>query len=185
MYYNLQRNRVKAVSGMSLDHYANSTVVEDNWMIRIITNTMEGKVTQKHLNVAMEVIGRKCLIGLTDKMPEALQHFAKFFEWERADVINRRSNGQNSEEQEMEGKRRCFDKMLKTGVNRHQYKKLDQKSPTWRLLRDKNVYDIQLYKYARELYRQVGSVPLHFKLSDKFYLIGILCTPSQQQVVYQ
>ena len=59
---------------MSLVEYAKSSIIEDNYMVRVLTNTTkERRITQNHLEVAKEIIGRKCLVGFLDHMSEAME----------------------------------------------------------------------------------------------------------------
>lgn len=157
-FHSLKRNGAKAVSNMTLEQYANSSVAEDNWMTRMLTNTMEGKVTRRHYKAAEEVFGRKCLVGLIDKYSESMERFAKFFLWEGIQSINTRHPHATSERDKMkdlEGKRKCFQNMITKGVNRHQYAKIDKASQVWKALAVKNRYDMHLYEYAETMYLQV------------------------------
>lgn len=123
-------------------------------MTRMITDTMEGKVTQQHLQAAKEVIGRKCLVGLLSQMTESMERFAKFFRWEEIKSINTRHGDIISKEKDSEGKRKCFRNLLEKGVNRHQYTKFTKTSKVWKYLEEKNVYDIELYEYAEAMYHK-------------------------------
>jgi hypothetical protein len=51
LFYSLKRDKKKAFSDMSISDYAKSSLAEDNWMVRIITNTMKNKITKAHLDV--------------------------------------------------------------------------------------------------------------------------------------
>eukprot|EP00584_Thalassiosira_punctigera_P027038 CAMPEP_0172577640 /NCGR_PEP_ID=MMETSP1067-20121228/138333_1 /TAXON_ID=265564 ORGANISM="Thalassiosira punctigera, Strain Tpunct2005C2" /NCGR_SAMPLE_ID=MMETSP1067 /ASSEMBLY_ACC=CAM_ASM_000444 /LENGTH=957 /DNA_ID=CAMNT_0013370329 /DNA_START=1 /DNA_END=2874 /DNA_ORIENTATION=+ len=155
-FRSLKRNGVKAVSNMDIEQYSKSSIAEGNWMIRMITNTMEGKITRKHYDVAAEVFGSKCLVGLLDKYSESMEHFAKFFRWEEIKSINTRhphaASDAKEREKDLEGKRKCFRSMVKKGVNRHQYAPVRKDSSVWKDLREKNFFDIKLYEYAKEMY---------------------------------
>mmetsp|Transcript_926 Transcript_926/g.1512 ORF Transcript_926/g.1512 Transcript_926/m.1512 type:complete len:267 (-) Transcript_926:429-1229(-) len=156
-FHSLKRNNVKAVHGMSINQYANSSIAEDNWMTRMITNTMEGKITKRHYEVAREVFGRKCLVGLFDKYSESMDRFADFFGWEDIQSINTRhphASGKVTMEKDLAGKRECFRKMTKKGVNRHQYASVGKDSAVWKHLKKKNWYDLRLYEYAKSLYNK-------------------------------
>jgi hypothetical protein len=59
-------------------------------------------------------------------------------------------------EKDIAGKRKCANKLVTTGVNRHQYSSLEETSNAWQLLKAKNVYDIELYQYAEALYEKVS-----------------------------
>lgn len=140
---------------MSLEAYANSTIAEDNWMTRMLTGTMEKKLTRRHLEVAKEVLGRKCLVGFVDTFTESMERFVKFFRFEHVKSVNKHHTvGSTSEEDGIEAKRKCADKLMKTGVNRHEYPKLSQDSDAWRALYRKNILDMQLYKLALEQFHK-------------------------------
>ena len=159
LFYNMKQNGVEAVANMTLHEYANSHVAEDNWMTRIITNTMQKQLTLEHLQVAKEVFGRKCLVGFIDKdFEESMKRFTKFFRWETVKSVNihHHAGDEHSEEDDIEMKRQCASKLIKSGVNRHQHAKLDKSSETWNLLKAKNMFDIELYRYAEALYYKVG-----------------------------
>eukprot|EP00581_Thalassiosira_minuscula_P001909 CAMPEP_0183748716 /NCGR_PEP_ID=MMETSP0737-20130205/67914_1 /TAXON_ID=385413 /ORGANISM="Thalassiosira miniscula, Strain CCMP1093" /LENGTH=1088 /DNA_ID=CAMNT_0025984455 /DNA_START=208 /DNA_END=3474 /DNA_ORIENTATION=- len=150
VFHNLKRKKNKAVADMGMEEYAESPVAEDNWMTRMLTNTMEGKVTKQHLAVAKEVIGRKCLIGLLSNMHESMERFSKFFVWEQIHSVNIRHH--QEEGHNLEEKRKCFQKKATQGVNRHQYAKIAPNSTIWNAFKKKNYYDLQLYEYAVVLY---------------------------------
>ena len=154
LFHSLKRNGVEAVANMSILDYAKSSVSEDNWMTRIITNTMSGKLTQHHLQVAKEVIGRKCLVGFIDKdFKESMERFTKFFYWETIHSINKHHiAGTIATGRDIEEKRACARKYISSGTNRHQYTRLDPKSEAWKLLKAKNMFDIDIYNYAEALY---------------------------------
>ncbi|KAL7535145.1 hypothetical protein ACHAWF_005069 [Thalassiosira exigua] len=152
VFHTLKRNKVRSVSGMSLTQYANSTFAEENWMTRMITNSMEGKVTREHLKVAKEVLGRKCLVGFLEKIGDSLGRFAKFFRWEEIKSVNTHHSVVESEEKDLESKRRCLESFVEYGVNRHEYARIDKASEAWKFLREKNKLDIELYEFAEAMY---------------------------------
>lgn len=161
LFYSLKRDKAKAVEDMSINDYAKSSLAEDNWMVRIITNTTEKKITVLHLDVAKEVIGRKCLVGFVDeRLGESLERFSSFFRWEQINSISKHyavgSAAATTPEKDIDEKRKCANKLVKIGVNRHKYSRLKETSNAWKLLKAKNAYDIELYEYAEALYEKVG-----------------------------
>jgi len=154
LFYNLKRNGANAVSNnMTIHDYAMSPIAEDNWMTRIITNTMQKELTLHHLQVAKEVLGRKCLVGFIDKdFEESMDRFTKFFRWESVKSVNTHHAVGYSEEEDAKVKRQCASKLITSGVNRHQYKRIDKTSETFKVLKTKNMFDIELYRYAEALY---------------------------------
>jgi len=129
-------------------------------MVRILTDFMKKKITKAHLDVAKEVIGRKCLVGFVDeRFGESLERFAKFFRWEQINSVNKHhavGSGGTTPEKDTAGKRKCANKLVYTGVNGHHYPSLEETSNAWKLLKAKNVYDIELYQYAEALYEKVS-----------------------------
>ncbi|KAL3771773.1 hypothetical protein ACHAW5_002387 [Stephanodiscus triporus] len=157
----LKKDKAKAVEDMSINDYAKSSLAEDNCMVRIITNTTEKKITALHLDVAKEVIGRKCLVGFIDeRLGESLKRFSGFFRWEQINSISKHyavgSAAATTPEKDIDEKRKCANKLVKIGVNRHKYSRLKETSNAWKLLKAKNAYDIELYEYAEALYEKVG-----------------------------
>ena len=156
VFYSLKRKGVKAVKDMSILEYANSHVAEDNWLTRVITNTMEGELTQQHCEVAKEVFGRKCLVGFLDNLDKSIERMGKFFMWEEIKSVNTHHSVMSSTTgKDMAGKRACSQRFVEHGVNRHPgYARVHKGSPVWAALGKKNKYDIQLYQYAKALYHQ-------------------------------
>jgi len=143
------------LGNMTLEEYADSEA-EDNWMTRMITNQMEGALTHKHFDVAREVFGRKCLVGLTSKMDESIHRFARFFKWDIDESIRSDGGGRPKATQKPEEKHSCSKKLAEDGVNVHNYpqKALSKDSTVWKKLARRNKYDIELYEYAEAMYYQ-------------------------------
>ena len=153
MFHNLQRTGNKAVEGMSLIQYANSPLAEENWMVRMLTNSMDAKrLGQQHLQIAKEIIGRKCLLGFTERLEESMNRFAKFFRWEEIKSVNTHHSIVKTKEKGVKEKRECVQKYVKEGLNRHQYKKVSQEEKVWQILKQKNELDMELYWYAEALF---------------------------------
>lgn len=156
-FQTLKRNNASEVKGMSLDTYAKSELVESNWMIRMIINATEDEVlTPSHYEVAKEVFGRKCLVGLMNHFEESMDRFSKFFRFESTHSINTRNKGETANF--LQERRQCSHKLATSGVNRHKYAKISHDSETWKELERKNKYDIELYEYAKALYYQQAVV---------------------------
>eukprot|EP00554_Chaetoceros_debilis_P013356 CAMPEP_0194120330 /NCGR_PEP_ID=MMETSP0150-20130528/43070_1 /TAXON_ID=122233 /ORGANISM="Chaetoceros debilis, Strain MM31A-1" /LENGTH=539 /DNA_ID=CAMNT_0038812401 /DNA_START=1 /DNA_END=1617 /DNA_ORIENTATION=- len=76
---------------MTLEEYTNSPYSEDNWMVRFLSNEMEGKLDEHHLDLAKHVLGRKCFIGLTENFAESIRRFAAYFNWDQrysGEIVN-------------------------------------------------------------------------------------------------
>ena len=156
-FYTLKGSNALEVNGMSLDAYAKSAMVDSNWMTRMLTNMTDDEVvTPTHYQVAKEVFGRKCLIGLTDHFEESMDRFSKFFQFETTHSINTRNKEDTANF--VEERRTCMHKLATSGVNRHKYPKISHNSTIWKELERKNKYDMELYDYAKAMYYQQAVV---------------------------
>ncbi len=156
-FHKLKRNKDPEVKDLSLDAYAKSETAESNWMTRMLINaTGDDVLTPSHYQVAKEIFGRKCLVGLLDRFEESMGRFSKFFRFESTHSINTHSKGETANF--VDERRQCAHKLASTGVNRHKYAKISQDSAAWKELERKNKYDIELYEYARAIYYQQAVV---------------------------
>jgi len=121
---------------MSIVEYAKSPRIEHNWMTRLLTGQVRGEITQDHLNLAKEILRRKCIIGLFDHHEETMRRFKIYFNWD-----------------DSERKQDCIDKMMmKTLSSRQEYSSLSKDSLGWELLMMRNRFDMELFSYARYLF---------------------------------
>jgi hypothetical protein len=128
--------------GESLDLYAKSSMVENNWMTRFLTNKMGGELSPEDEAMAKEVLRTKCLVGLLSKKTESMRRFKTYFQW----------NNNKHENQD------CEDKLLHwgwSGKNKHE--SVEEGTETWNLLKEQNTFDIRLYEYAVKLFEVQGS----------------------------
>ncbi len=93
---------------------------------------------------ARQVFGRKCLVGLLDKIEESLQRYEGFFRWD--------SRVANAEKKDI-----CVRDYLANGDKRNGHPTYEGTN-AWEVLRKKNEYDVLLYEYARGLYVQQSAI---------------------------
>ena len=144
MYYYLRdKTGIKGAQiGDSLELYAKSAMVENNWMTRFLTNKLGGQLTPDDEATAKEVLRTKCLVGLLNRKTESMQRFKTYFGWKTLD---------NDESRD------CEEKQLHwgwTGKNKHD--KLEVGSDAWNLLKEQNSFDIRLFEYAEKLFEIQG-----------------------------
>jgi len=65
----------------SLEQYAQSDIVENNWMTRQLSGQLGGELTEANLQKAMEVVRRKFMVGLMTQIEPSMTRFEKFFRW--------------------------------------------------------------------------------------------------------
>jgi len=129
--------------GLSIDEYADQ-VAENNWMVRFLANKRSGSLTWHDLEVAKEVFGRKCLVGLVDKAEESLRRYERFFGWDK------KVSDSGSKDQ-------CLTQYLANGDKRKDHPTYES-TEAWEVLRKKNEYDCLLYEFAEKLYTQQDAI---------------------------
>jgi len=151
----------------SLTDWINSPSYMTDYMVR----TLVGKVdthfhlVREDLDVAKEILRRKCLVGLLDEKSESMRRFIKFFGWnaelqrdsimltegeETAEAIQaERWHNQIVKDEE------CQDRLLHWDwMNKHKHPVVEEGSLEYKLLESKNRYDLELYMYARQLFEE-------------------------------
>lgn len=138
----------------SIDDYVNSPLVEGNWMVRSLVNKLEGPLDPDDVNVAKEILHRKCLVGLVDRMEESVVRFHAYFSFDNDVALQcalrqytSKEEGSRTEEQ-----------------NSHSHPELDTKGETYAILAKKNMLDIDLYNYATELFDEQGKWMKAYKM---------------------
>jgi len=127
-------------ASMTIEEFYQGGFAENNWMTRFLTNELtKGELTEEDLNIAKEVLRQKCLIGLLDAKGETFDRFQKYFGW-------RPKNGSEEE---------CLSKKLEWAwPMKHRHPPIEKGSDAYVLIRAQNIFDLQLYEYATELFKQ-------------------------------
>ncbi len=142
----------------TLEQYAVSEVVENNWMTRQLSNKLGGELTDDDLKSAMEVIRSKMLVGLMSKIEPSMTRFEKFFRW---------TYHVNPANQEI-----CRERLMGGGSNSNKANKkpLAEGDEAWGLLALQNNFDLQLYEYIEKLFDEqeafVTGMPDNFRNVD-------------------
>ena len=142
MFYFLASNasRDSPFYDMTIEEYAAGPYCEENWMVRILTGEMTGVLQWRHLDLAKEILGRKCLVGLVNQFDKSLTRFKRYFGWNELVVE--------------EDKNPCEERLITHGDNVHLHPKYKEGSAVWELLKKKNGHDLMLYEYAEELFEK-------------------------------
>ena len=144
LFYNLKSNKAYAeqmVTLSTVEQYSRSSLVENNWMTRFLSNSLSGELTPEHEAIAKEVLRTKCIIGLLQEKAESMRRLEKLF-----DVSNNAEKSQRRYD--------CQEKLWYwdwPGKNRHD--PVLEGSEAWNRLYEQNSFDIRLYEYARELFK--------------------------------
>jgi len=131
------------MQGWTVEQYATSDVIEDNWMTRQLVHVDSSTpLNMGHLQLAMDVIRRKVFVGLMSRFEESLERFEAIFQWKYTF---------NPTEQEA-----CRESMLAIGSNvspRGRGNPVPPPgTPAYNFILSHNKFDMQLYKYAESLF---------------------------------
>ena len=122
---------------ISIEMYSRSLRIEHNWMTRLLSNELENDLTLQHLEIAKEVLRKKCIIGMLEDKSESWDRLERFFGWKFPTVQQRA----------------CQERILHWGwSNSHSHPVLEEGSLAYNLLLKRNEFDMELYKYAKQLY---------------------------------
>jgi hypothetical protein len=137
----------------TIDEYARSEYCESNWMVRTLVNKMTGPLEPEDVQVAMEILKRKCLVGLMEDMEGSVSRFHDYFRFRTPyrDALNC-------------SRRNYATKGGNAGQNGHAHPTLDPNGEAYAILERKNMLDVRLYDYARELYAEQGAWMMEKKL---------------------
>ena len=133
----------KVLSKITIEEYYKGGMGESNWMTRFLSNEHTSELDEGHLEVAKAIIRRKCLIGLMDEKSDSLARFEAYFGWKLRS----------------EAERECHDKKLNWAWPlKHRHDDVEEGSELWNLIAEHNTYDVLLYEYAEQLYREQGKM---------------------------
>jgi len=142
-----------ALVDMSLLEYANSELVEANFIVRALVNKFTGPLSPDDLNVAKDILRRKCIIGIIEDFSDSINAFDSY--------LNLYPNMNVYIEKALEHESRtdfvksCEEKLHKgSGSNSHSHPKVDPESEEYDILKRKNAWDMQLWPYIQELYHE-------------------------------
>ena len=146
---------------MSIEEYAKSPYVENNWMVRKLSNVDKTvKLSDDHLQVAMDIVRRKILVGLLTKKEESLDRFEKFFGWKFK---------VKPDNQEL-----CRTVLMDQGANSNVHDDLpDEGSDAYNALLFHNRWDMLLYDYIEDLFMLQEAFVSH--LPDGYRLLDATC----------
>ena len=130
------------IASMSLLDYARSGRVENNWMTRFLSNQLQGEITFDHVVIAKEVLRKKCLIGLKEFLWASIKRYEYFFDWKY--------------DKDPAKQYECRKKKLLEDIDLNEFEqpKVEEGTQEWTMLLWQNKFDMKLYKYAQELFKE-------------------------------
>mmetsp|Transcript_9048 Transcript_9048/g.14016 ORF Transcript_9048/g.14016 Transcript_9048/m.14016 type:complete len:144 (+) Transcript_9048:1-432(+) len=129
------------VQEMSLEEFANA--YGDNWMVRMLTGVMEGPLTAREVDLAKQFLRKKFLVGLLDEKTETLRRFESYFGWKFPSRVSQK----------------CKNNMFYfEPQSKNIYLPVDASSEAYQVLERRNLYDIELFNYAKQLFEDQASL---------------------------
>jgi hypothetical protein len=132
---------------MTIEEYAVSQYAEDNWMVRFLTNEMNGILNDGHLDLAKQILQSKCLVGLLEEFTQSVKRFDRYFGWDQTDF--------QGGPVPMSDRGMCEARVMSKPDNVHEHPNHEEGSEVWVKLMEKNVLDMGLYEHAVELFHNV------------------------------
>jgi len=120
----------------TIENFLEQDHFEDNWMVRALTKNPEKILTSYDLNIAMQILKSKFLIGLAHEMKESVRRFRTYFQWKAA--------------AEIKGLEQCVNTLSSPSPRRRPA--LSRGSKPWNLIVQKNKWDMKLYDYSLHLF---------------------------------
>ena len=156
-------------STMSLQEYADSIIdrPEFNWMTKSLVNKQRtDQLTLDDLNLAKEILRSKVLIGLLEHKVDSLLRFELYFGWNFHEEVPTTSTSSSSSSyratipsqtsawqtcQEERSRWETLNTEIQDGGGDAEMN-LTPGMPIYDALKERNLYDVDLYEYAKKLF---------------------------------
>lgn len=136
------------IANMTLMEYAQSGYLEHNWVTRFLVNKPGGELEKTDMVVAKEILRSKCLVGMFDEMESSVARFAAYFDWRHEGATDSEATA-------------CQKAVVQAGDKRHDHPPIKQSHRAWQAIANANKYDLELYEYAKRLFRHQGEQIFH------------------------
>ena len=128
-------------ANMTLEEYATSPYLMDNWVTRYLTREETREITDRHVKLAVQILEKKCVIGMISELDETVRRLQQYFGWAVQDDADKD----------------CLDRYIHGHrVNAHKHEEVLKGSKAWDLLAERNKYDLKVYERALDLFKEQG-----------------------------
>jgi len=147
---------------MTINEYVHGSFCEDNWMVRFLSNELSGPLTASHLSLAKDVLGRKCLVGLTSDFEESIRRLTKYFHWDNSpiqlancmrDMHLADNNGEEENDVLYKDKFSLYSPLFHKFQDAS-YRNEGENNEVWNMLEKKNHLDMEFFNYAVALFNK-------------------------------
>merc|ERR1712150_86219 len=125
------------VALMSIEQFAQSNKIENNYVTRILSGKHGGELEQKDVNYCKELLRRKAVVGTYEDIELTLRHFEQYLGWLPS---NSNSNALN-----------CQANIISNDINKEGSMVIDESSAAFVLLKNQNKHDMALYNYVKNV----------------------------------
>eukprot|EP00546_Thalassionema_frauenfeldii_P007868 CAMPEP_0178931040 /NCGR_PEP_ID=MMETSP0786-20121207/21661_1 /TAXON_ID=186022 /ORGANISM="Thalassionema frauenfeldii, Strain CCMP 1798" /LENGTH=1067 /DNA_ID=CAMNT_0020607817 /DNA_START=69 /DNA_END=3272 /DNA_ORIENTATION=- len=133
--YNHMKTNDAVVSQMSIEQFAQSNKIENNYVTRILSGKRGGELEQKDVNYCKELLRRKAVVGTYEEIELTLRHFEQYLGW-----LPSNSNALN-----------CQANIVSNDINNEGSMVMDESSGAYVLLKNQNRHDLALYSYVKNV----------------------------------
>eukprot|EP00985_Skeletonema_marinoi_P017645 scaffold9736_cov144-Skeletonema_marinoi.AAC.14 len=153
------------VKKLTIEEFARSGYIENNWMTRFLVGKPKGKLTHSDMLLAKKIVKYKVLVGLYDELETSMSRFQRYFGWKdakktRADTAKCRSKAISRGDKNVLGHptsikdREAFASIQST--NSYTDQDVIVGNSAWKAIERQNVFDLELYAFAKRVYALQG-----------------------------
>ena len=138
-----------ALARMSVEQYATSRYIENNWVTRFLVDKPGGKLTHADMLLAKKIIKFKCLVGLYEDMEVSMARFQRYFGW----------NAQDGTSEQQAEVVKCRSVAVARGDKHAMHpdgSSVREGSVAWNAIVRMNLFDMELYEYVKKIYKVQG-----------------------------
>ena len=137
------------LANIKIEEFFKGGLAENNWMTRFLSNQLtKGQLEESDLDLAKEVLRRKCLVGLLKEKGQSFARFEKYFGWKV---------GANSDSE-------CHEKKLQWAWPlKHRHEEVEEGTELWDLVVRQNEFDMELYEYSKILFMEQEAIFSSFR----------------------
>lgn len=154
---------------MTLEQYAKSRYIENNWVTRFLVNKLGGKLFRTDVLLAKQIIKTKCLVGLYDDMEASMARFQRYFGWNaevtdenKTSIVQCRMDAVRQGDKHVLGHPiSVFKDVANTSSN--MTSSLSPIMPVvrpgsiaWNAIVRMNIFDMELYEFVEKIYEMQG-----------------------------
>jgi hypothetical protein len=153
------------VKNMTIEEFAKSRYIENNWMTRFLVGKTKGKLTHSDMLLAKKIVKFKVLVGLYDELETSMARFQRYFGWKdatktRADTAKCRSKAITRGDKNVLGHPTSIKDGKASGSlqsnNSNAVQQVIAGNAAWKAIERHNLFDLELYAFAKRVYALQG-----------------------------